>query len=145
MSGSTKLQTPTWFRILAVLALIWNLIGCFMWCMEMFVQEAMIESMTEAQKEWVRSIPHWLYAVYFAAVGFGVLGSIGLLARKSWAVPIFAVSLVLVLIQMLYPTLIAGGLQAMGPESLIMPAIVITLATFLLWLAVLAKRNSWIG
>lgn len=54
MSETTNSTIPKWFRIFAILALLWNLIGCFMWCMEMFAQEAMMEAMTEPQKEWKR-------------------------------------------------------------------------------------------
>ncbi len=135
---------PRWYWVVAVFAILWNLVGCCMWCMEMFAQEAMIESMTAAEQEWVRSIPGWIYAVYATAVVTGVLGGIGLLTRKTWTIPLFAISLGLVLIQMLYPTLVAGGLQVMGPTSLIMPAIVISLAIALLWFARFANGKVWL-
>jgi hypothetical protein len=40
--------------------------------------------------------------------------------------------------------MIAGGLQVMGPTSLIMPAIVITLSAAWLWFAWFANRNAWL-
>ena len=134
---------PKWFRTVSVLAVLWNLIGCCMWCMEMFAQDVMTEGMTERQQEWVRSIPIWIYVVYGIAVLTGTLGSVGLLLRRRWSVSVLAISFILVVIQMVYPTFVAGGLEAMGNQSLIIPAIVISLAGVLLRLSIVAKQRGW--
>lgn len=126
---------------MAILALLWNLLGCVFFLTELFAQEAMMESMTVAQKEWARSIPRWIYFVYGAAVLTGVVGSIGLIARKSWAIPAFAVSFGAVVLQMGYAMIIHGGLKVMGPSGAIMPSIVTCIAAGLLWFAWLSRRR----
>ena len=140
-----KLAVPLWYWIIAVVALLWNLLGCLFFAIEMFAQEAAIESFTDEQKEWARSTPGWIYAVYALAVSTGVLGSIGLLARQRWSVAMFAISLAAVLVQMIYTMLIAGGLQAMGPTALIMPAVVIAIAAALLWISWFALKRGWLA
>ena len=145
MNSSAKTAVPVWFWAIAVVAVLWNLMGCMAFAMEMFMQEAAIEQYSDEQKEWVRSIPSWIYIVYAAAVGSGLVGSIGLCMRAKWTIPLYIVCLVSVLIQMIYTMVIQGGLQVMGASSAIMPGLVITLAAFLLWFAYFANGRGWFG
>lgn len=132
MSDDSKLSAPVWFWMLAVVALLWNLMGCMIFLSEVFAKEAMMESFTEEQKEWSRAIPFWIYIVFAISVLSGVVGSIGLLVRRKLAVPCFAVSLFAVVVQMGYTMLIAGGLRVMGPSGAVMPVMVVVLAV--IWL-----------
>jgi hypothetical protein len=145
MNPPAKRSVPVWYWVIAVVAVLWNLMGCAALATELFAQEAMMESMTEPQKAWARSIPTWIYFVYGVAVGTGVAGSVGLCLRSGWSVWLFAISLVAVLIQMVHTMLIAGGLAVMGPGGAIMPTLVIVLAAFLLWFSWLARGKGWIG
>ena len=145
MSQNPKSAVPVWYWFIAGVGLLWNLLGCAFFAMELFAQEAMMESMTEPQKAWARSIPGWIYFVYGLAVSTGVAGSVGLLLRKGWTIPLFAICLAAVIVQMVYTMLIAGGLQAMGPSGLIMPGLVIGIAALLLWFSWFARSRGWIG
>jgi hypothetical protein len=142
---ATKSAVPLWYWVVAAVALLWNLLGCAMLGIELFAQEAMMESMTADQKTWARSIPGWIYVVYAVAVSTGVAGSIGLFLRRSWTIALFAVCLVAVIIQMTYTMIIAGGLQVTGPSGAVMPMLVIAAAAALLWFARFAWSRSWIG
>jgi hypothetical protein len=144
MNHERRMPVPVWYWVIPVLALLWNLMGCAAFFMEVFAQEAMMESMTEAQKEWARAIPRWIYFVYALAVSTGVAGSIGLFMRKAWSIALFAICVAAVIIQMGYTILIAGGLQVMGPSGLVMPALVIVFASALLWFSWFAKGMSWL-
>ncbi len=103
-----------------------------------------MESMTDAQKEWARSTPSWIYFVFAISVSTGVAGSIFLLLRKRLSVPLFAFSLVAVLIQMVYTMLVAGGLQVMGPSGAVMPATVVTLSIAWLLFSWFCKGKGWL-
>ena len=127
------------------MALLWNLLGCAFLAMELFAQEAVMETMTVPQKEWARSIPDWIYFVYGVAVSTGVAGSIGLLLRKAWSIRMFAICLAAVIVQMVYTMLIGGGLQVMGPSGLVMPSVVIGIAAGLLWFSWFARSRGWFG
>ena len=52
----------------------------------------------------------------------------GFLLRKKWAVPLFLLSFLAVLIQFTYPFIIAGGLSTLGATALIFPAFIILVA-----------------
>ncbi|HKY26774.1 MAG TPA: hypothetical protein VJM12_02385 [Pyrinomonadaceae bacterium] len=145
MSQQTKSAVPPWYWVIAAVALLWNLVGCTFFAMELFAQEAFMESMTEPQKEWIRSIPSWIYIVYGLAVSTGVVGSIGLFLRKGWTTLMFTICLVAVIVQMVYTMIIGGGLQVMGPSGLVMPSVVIAIAAALLWFSRFARSRSWLG
>lgn len=130
--------------MIAAVSLMWNILGCLIFSSEVFAQEAMIESMTGEQKEWVRSTPRWVYVVFAISVSTGVAGSVCLLMRKRLSVPLFTISFAAVLIQMAYTMLIAGGLQVMGPTGAVMPTVVSTLAVVWLWFSLLSKGKGWL-
>ena len=144
MNCEQRTLVPVWYWVIPVMALLWNMMGCAAFLMEVFAQEAMMESMSEAQKDWARAIPSWIYFVYALAVTTGVAGSIGLFMQKAWSVPLFAFCVVAVIVQMGYTILIAGGLQVMGPSGLVMPVLVIVFASALLWFSWFAKGKSWL-
>jgi hypothetical protein len=145
MKQQTKSAVPLWYWVIAVVALLWNLLGCVFFAMELFLQEALMESMTAPQKAWVRSIPGWIYFVYGLAVSTGVAGSIGLLLRKSWSTSMFAICLAAVIVQMVYTMIIGGGLRVTGPSGLVMPLLVIGIAAALLWFSRFARSRGWFG
>ena len=145
MTQKTKSAVPFWYRVIAAVALLWNLLGCTFFAMEIFAQEAMIESMTQEQKEWARSIPGWIYFVYGLAVSSGVAGSIGLFMRKGWTIVMFAICLVAVIVQMFYTMIIGGGLKVMGPSGAVMPLVVVVLAAALSWFSWFARSRNWFG
>ena len=144
MNEQQKVSVPLWFWVIAVVALLWNIMGCVILLSEVFAQEAMMESMTEEQKEWSRSTPSWIYFVFAISVSAGVAGSICLLMRKRLSVLLFTISFVAVLIQMVYTMLIAGGLQVMGPSGAVMPAVVVTLSIAWLLFSLSSKDKGWL-
>ena len=144
MNEEVKPAVPAWYWAVAIVALLWNLMGCAAFAMEVFAPEAMMETWTDAQKEWGKSFPVWVYIAYGGAVFTGMAGSVCLLARKPFAIPLFGICLVAVLTQMIYTMLIAGGLQIMGPSSAVMPLLVIVLTGVFLWFSNFAKTKQWL-
>lgn len=144
MNEQEKVPVPLWFWGIAVVALLWNILGCVILLTEVFAQEAMMESMTDAQKEWSRSTPSWIYFVFAISVCSGVAGSICLFVQKRLSVQLFTISFVAVLIQMVYTMWVAGGLEVMGPSGAVMPAIVITLSIVWLLFSLYFKAKGWL-
>ena len=135
---------PSLVLAVAAVGLLWNLTGCVFFGRELFAQEAMIDSMSDSQKDWVRSIPSWIYFVYGVAVGTGVAGSVCLFMRRASSVLLFGVCLTAVLVHMIYTMIISGGLQVMGPSGLVMPSVVTILAGIFFLVSCSAKKKSWL-
>ena len=144
MNEQPKASVPAWFWVIAAVSLLWNIMGCMILLSEVFAKEAMMESFSEEQKEWSRSTPSWIYFVFAISVGTGVAGSICLLMRKRLSVPLFTISFVAVLIQMVYTMLIAGGMQVMGPSGAVMPALVVLLSIAWLLFSLFSKGKGWL-
>lgn len=144
MNEEMKVPIPRWFWVVAVVALMWNLMGCMIFVLEVFAKETMMESFTEQQKAWSRAIPLWVYAVFAVSVVSGTIGSIGLLKRKSNATLCFGISFVTVVIQMGYTMLIAGGLEIMGPSGGVMPVLVVSLSTVWLFFGIYCNAKAWL-
>ena len=64
--------------------------------------------------------------------------------RKAWSIPLFAMSLVAVLVQMIYTMVIAGGLKIMGVGSAVMPFLVIILAGLWFIFSIQFRKQQWL-
>ncbi len=84
-------------------------------------------------------------AAFAIAVNAGVLGSLFLLLRKAWAVPMFVLSLVGVLVQNVHAFGLANGLEVWGTNALILPAIVLVISLVLLLYSHSTKKRGWIS
>ncbi len=144
MNETTKPNTGFW--IIAVLALLWNLLGVFLWAMEhFFMTEEMKAAYPPEELELMNSMPSWGIYVYGIAVFGGLLASVLLLIRKKMAIAIFGISLLAILIQMGYWVFGMDSVSVMGPQSLIMPLIVIAIAIFEYFYSKGAARNGWLS
>jgi hypothetical protein len=143
MNATTKPNTAFW--IIAVIALLWNLSGVYLWLYEYFlITEEIRATLPPEQVEIMASAPSWSTYVYGLAVFSGLLASVLLLMRKKMAVGVFLLSLIAVLILQLYWMFGMDIVDKMGPQSLIMPLIVIALAIFEYFYSKGAARNGWL-
>mgnify|MGYP003146296186 FL=1 len=143
MNATTKPNTAFW--IIAVIALLWNLSGVYLWLYEYFlITEEIRATLPPEQVEIMASAPSWSMYVYGLAVFCGLLASVLLLMRKKMTVGVFLLSLIAVLILQLYWMFGMDIVDKMGPQSLIMPLIVIALAIFEYFYSKGAARNGWL-
>ncbi|MEM0516889.1 MULTISPECIES: hypothetical protein [Aequorivita] len=144
MNTTTKPNTAFW--IIAVLAILWNIMGVYFWASEYFLMtEEMKAAMPPEQVELMNAAPSWNIVIYGIAVITGLLASVFLLMRKKIAVALFGISLLAVLIIQLYWTFAMDIVSVLGPQSLTMPLIVIALAVFEYFYSKGAARNGWIA
>lgn len=145
MSATTVSMLPKRFWIIAVLALLWNLLGLAMFVMQVTMTPETLAAMPDAQRAVVEATPPWLDAVFGVAVASGVLGAVGLLLRRRWAVAMFALSLAAVLLQVLGGYLVTPAWSTSGPAGLTLPALLIAIAIALLGYARTAARRGWLA
>lgn len=137
--------TPRWYWIVAVLALLWTLLGVLAFIMDPLTDEAALEQMSQAQRELFEARPTWLFVVYGLAVFTGLAGAIGLLMRRAWAVSAFAVSLVFVVIQFVYVLFVLDAIGRIGAaEAVPFPVVIFAIGSGLLWFSIVARRRQWI-
>lgn len=130
------------YWIVSIVALLWNLLGVMAFVMQMTLTAADYASMAAAERALYTDLPAWVNGAYAVAVFGGVLGCIALLLRKSWAVPVFAISLIAILAQMGYSFFLTNVFEVMGATAIIMPLFVIAIGVFLLMFAKNANKRG---
>jgi len=143
MKSTTKPNKAFW--IIAVLAIIWNIIGVFQVLSATFMEEEMRSNLDEVQLALMNSLPSWYNIVFSLAVFSGLLGSILLLMKKKIAIPVFGISLISVLIYMGYWIFATEATEVYGGEAVLMPLIVIVIAIFLYFYSKGAAKNGWLS
>lgn len=141
---TTTVKPPTWFWVVSVIALLWNLMGVFNYLNQAFNQEAILESLDQAQREVFEGIPAWATAAFAMAVFTGAIGSIGLLLRKKWARPLFIVSFVTALAQFIHWLFISNAVEAFGSSTYAMPIIVLIIGLYLISFSKKGIQKGWL-
>lgn len=137
-------KAPISFWIISGLGLLWNLMGCYNWFLEygFWSKPETRVNLGELGEQFgpiYDATPGWVYIIFAIAVVAGVLGSIGLLIRKAWAVKVFLISLIAIVIQFSHFLFATDVLKILGGGAAIMPAVVIAIGAFLWYFA---KRNA---
>lgn len=135
---------PTWFKVVSVIALLWNLLGLMAFVMQITMSQEAIAALPENQQPLYENVPLWVNAAFACAVIFGTLGCVGLVMRRKWALPLLVVSLVGVLVQNFHIFAMSDAVTILGPTIAIMPAAVILIGVGLLIFARSGIAKGWL-
>ena len=133
MSDELNGKPPTSYNIIAGVFLVWNLIGLMFYYQQMTLTPEMMASMGAEIAAFLDATPVWANAGYAIAVNAGVLASIALLLRKSWAFPLFALSFVGVLVQDFDAFVLRDVVAVWGSSAYYVPSAVIVIGLIELW------------
>ena len=134
------------FWIIGGAALIWNLFGLIVYFMQVSASpEELAAAYTAEQVDFMISTPKWATSAFAIAVNAGVLGSLFLLLRKAWAVPLFVISLVAVLIQNLNSFVLNDVIALFGTTPAIIQSTIMIIGVLLIWYSRGAKNKGWIS
>ena len=137
-------QRPMSFRVVAIVALLWNLFGLFSFYTNVTATPAVIASWPEAQQQIAAATPRWVFVAFAIATIAGVLGSLGLLLGKRWAVPVLLLSLLAILVQLGSVCAVAPGWVLAGVGGAILPLCIGAFGLFLWWYARKAAARGWL-
>jgi hypothetical protein len=144
MKGLCMAQTrpSVWYWTISWFAVLWMAFGVLAWIMDARMDEAALNALPEAQRTLYTTRPGWIFIVYAVAVFSGLAGAVGLLLRKTWAVPALALSLAAAVIQFGYTFLVMDAAALLGPaQALPLPLLIIGIGAFLLWYAWRVREN----
>ncbi|MEY8778975.1 hypothetical protein AB9K32_01015 [Allomuricauda sp. XS_ASV26] len=141
---TTTVKPPTWFWVVSIIALLWNLMGVFNYLNQAFNQQAILETLDQAQREAFEGIPAWATAAFALAVFSGTSACIGLLLRKKWARPLFILSLLAAVVQFIHWLFISNAVEAFGPSTYAMPVIVIIIGIYLILFSKKGIEKGWL-
>jgi len=133
MSDELHGKPPISYNVIAALFLVWNLIGLMFYYQQMTLTPEMLGGMGAGIADFIAATPVWANAGYAIAVNAGVLASIALLLRKSWAFPLFVLSFVGVLVQDLDAFVLRDVVAVWGNSAFYVPSAVIIIGLVELW------------
>jgi len=142
-TDESKNTAPIWFWVISVIAMLWYLMDMSAFFMRVLITEEALLAMPENQRIHMQSIPAWVNAVFAFEVIGGVFGSIGLLLRKKWALPLFIISIFGVFTQTFYVYFISDAFAIMGAPAIIMPLVAILIGVGMIALAKFAIAKKW--
>ena len=135
---------PRRYWILAVLAMLWNVLGLVVFLVEAGMTPELLATLPEAQRAIHLATPDWLRVVFGIAVVAGVAGALGLLLRRRWAAPAFLLSLLAVLVQLVAGYLVTPAWSLTGAAGLVQPVLQVVISLALYGHARRASVRGWL-
>lgn len=136
-------EAPKWYTPLAVVALLWNLLGCLAFLADLMTSPEDVAALTEAQQTLYASRTTWMVAASGLAVWGGATGSLALLLKQKWAVSMLVASLLGLLAQDYGMFVVVDGLSLAGPVAVALQSVVLVVAIALVVLARHAVSSGW--
>lgn len=131
------------FFAIGAVALIWNVLGCINFLVQM--NPDVVAAMPETHRAIIADRPVWATGGFAIAVFGGALGSLLLLLRKSTAYYLFIASLLGVIVTMIHTLGIAGSTVEFSPFEIVMMILMpLVVAVLLIWYSRRAESKNWI-
>jgi hypothetical protein len=127
--------------MISVALLLWALGGVsiyvayFLESPQQFAETAEDSANRQAYADYVSDIPFWAIAVGIVAALARLLGAIGLLMRRAWALPFYVLSAFFFLIALYRAFVLAGVAAVMGAHHIGVEAVFLALSGFAIWFA----------
>lgn len=130
-------RTPWHLWLVGIIGLFWNGFGAFDYTMTHVGGEQYMRDlgMTDAQIAQVNALPAWMTAVWAIGVWGAIAGTILLLLRRKAALPVFIVSFAAFIVSVIYQLGFTNALALLGPQALVMNAIITAGCLFFVWYA----------
>ena len=137
------ITAPKWFVPVAVLALLWNLLGCFFIAQDVMLTPEDVAKLPPDMQAVNAGRELWMVIGSVVAVVAGALGSLGLVLKRRWATPLFVLSLAGLIAQDLGFVLIART-TPIPMAGWILQGVVFVVAIALLLFARKAATAGWL-
>lgn len=134
-------RPPVWFAVLAVLAILWEALGCVMYVSQVTVDPA---SLPLDQRAMWDATPAWSIGAYAIAVWVGLVGAILLFLRRRQSVPLLFISLLAVAVQFSALILVPDLSGNMSSDMLLLPVVIFIICYGIFHLALLGKKKGWL-
>ena len=132
MSNVIGARAPGWLRPVALVALLWNLVGVAFYLGHVGILGGpFVPPPSES------AMPIWVTAAYAVGVFAGAVGTLGLAFLQSWSRPVLWLSLLALIVDWGWIMLASGaGIQPLG-------IVVLVVAALLVWVASTAEKRGW--
>jgi hypothetical protein len=142
MATALRSSMPNWFRIVALIAIAWNVVGVTMYLSSVGMFGDPMAGLSKGERAAAASIPGWITGAFAIGTFAGLIGSVGLLLRKAWSRPVLLISAAALLVLEGWIIFFSDALEMFG---LAVPITVSVGAILLAWLATHARKHGWLS
>jgi hypothetical protein len=140
--NETSSRIPRHLWIVGGLSLLWNAVGAFDYTATQMRLDSYMSQFSAEQLAYFYGFPAWAVAAWAIAVWSSLLGSLCLLLRKAWAVPLFGIALAGMVFTALYNFVLTDGMAMVGTGGLVFTAVIWVIAISLFFYArAMARRG----
>lgn len=142
---NTETKNPnTGYWIIAIIALLWNLMGVSQFFMQAMNTENFRAQYTEEQLLIIDNLPLYYILIFAIAVFASFLGAVFLIARRKQAISFLTVGLIAVVLQCSYNLFINEGKASYGAIEYTMLFVLPLVSALLLYYARIANGKAWL-
>lgn len=129
------------FWVISIALLLWGLGGAsiyvayFIEAPEEFAQTAETAANRQAYADYIANIPFWAITIGIIAAASRLLGAIGLLLRRAWALPLYVISVVFFLAALYRAFVLASVTSVMSGPHIAVELVFLALSIFAVWFA----------
>ena len=140
-----KSKIPVWFWVVAVILLLWSIMGVMSFFMHTFISDESLAKLPQQERELYGDYPMWTTIVFAIAVLGEFLGSLGLVIKKKWSKISFVISLCAIIPQMVHNVFFTKSVEVYGmAQAVTMPILVVVLGVFAVWFSHFAIKKVWL-
>lgn len=118
---------PKSFYIVGAAALLWNVMGDSAYLMQVSMDLGALAKTDPYTARTFANMPSWAWSAYAIAVWGATLATLLMLMRRAIAVPLYAVSLLAIIVQFSYSFLGTDLLAVKGWGTAVFPALILVL------------------
>ena len=138
-------KPSVWYWVICIVLFLWSLMGVVDFVMTQTHNEAYLASYPQEMLDYWFAFPFWVNLAWGVAVFGGLFGWGLMLLRRSWAVPLFILSLLGMIVTNIYYFTTGGfAMQAEhgGIVAQIFTVVIILLSIFAIWYSRRARANG---
>jgi hypothetical protein len=140
--NETSNRSPRHLWIVGALSLLWNVVGAFDYTATQIRLDSYMSQFSAEQLAYFYGFPAWAVAAWAIAVWSSLLGSVCLLLRKAWAMPLFGIALAGMVLTAIYNFVLTDGMAMLGTGGLVFTAVIWVIAISLFFYArAMARRG----
>ncbi len=134
-------RAPAWFGVAAIGALLWEILGCGLFGLQLVTDPA---TLPRDQQAILMATPEWMNIAWGFAVITGLAGAVLMLMRNRRAEPLLLLSFLAVLVQFSGLLIVPELRNLTNSDDLLMPFVVAVVCYGIWHLARLARKSGWL-
>ncbi|HHB52697.1 MAG TPA: hypothetical protein ENK75_06655 [Saprospiraceae bacterium] len=144
-TNSAQIKIPKWFWVLAVISLLWNIMGILSFFVHTFITDEALAKLPDNERALYSEYTICTTIIFAIATFGGLIGSLGLILKRKWAKIFFIISFLAIVQQMIHNVFFTKSIDVYGlAQATTMPVLVVLFGAFLIWFSNYSIKKNWL-